>query len=81
MENISSFEALRLTFINSPISKTDKITPREVILGLTRLEKELKSIKIFISVEKDKNRNYLLYYKSKYQCLPIADYLAAVIIK
>ena len=83
MANISSFEASSLSFINFPISEFDKTTPREVILGLTGLEKELQSTKIFISVEKDKNRNFILYYKSKYHCdaSTIADYLTIVIVK
>ena len=81
--NILSFEASGLTFIDSLISETDKTTPRKVILDLTGLEKELKSIKIFISVKKDKNGNYLLYYKNKYHydTSTITDYLAAVMIK
>ena len=81
--NILSFEVSGLTFIDSSISETDKITPRKVILDLTGLEKELKSIKIFISVEKDKNGNYLLYYKNKYyyNVSTITYYLAVVMIK
>ena len=41
MVNISLFEAPGLSFIDSPISDTNKTTPREVILGLTELEQEL----------------------------------------
>jgi len=72
-----------LTFINSLINKIDKTTPRKVILGLTGLEKELKSTKIFSSVGKDKNGNYLLYYKNKYyyNTSTITDYLVVVMIK
>ena len=83
MLNILSFKASGLTFIDSLISKVDKTTPREVILRLTRLEKELKLTKIFILVEKDKNGNYLLYYKNKYNCnsSTMTNYLVVVIIK
>ena len=83
MTNISSFEALELSFIDSPISEVDKTMPRDVILSLTCLEKDLQTIKIFISVKKDKYRNFILYYKSKYywDTLTIADYLAAVMVK
>ena len=83
MANISSFEAPGLSFIDSPISKVGKTIPREVILNLKGLEEDLQQIKIFISIEKDKNGNFILYYKSKYHqdASTIADYLAAVMVK
>ena len=61
----------------------DKTTLREVILNLIGLEEDLKTIKIFISVEKNRESNYILYYKNKYYhgVTIIVDYLAAVIIK
>ena len=61
MVNISLFEAAGLSFIDLLISKLNKITLREVILNLTRLEEHLKETKIFISVEKNKDSNYILY--------------------
>ena len=83
MANISSFEAPSLSFIDSPISNKDKITLQEVILKLTSLEEGLKSIKIFISIEKDKHGNFILYYKSKYHrdFSTITDYLSAIMSK
>ena len=83
MANISLFEALGLSFIDSLISKADKTTSREVILGLHSLEKDLQQTKIFISIEKDKNRNFILYYKSKYyrDTSTITDYLAVIMVK
>ena len=83
MANISHFEAPGLSFINSPISDTDKTIPREVILDLTGLNQELQNTKIFISVEKDWHGNYILYYKAKYHqdASTMAKYLAAVIAK
>ena len=41
MANTLSFEASRLSFIDSLISNWDKTTPYEVILHLNRLEEEL----------------------------------------
>ena len=83
MANILSFEAARLSFIDSPISEADKTTPRKVILDLKGLEEENKEIKIFISVKKDKHGNYILYYKNKFDrdASTIADYLVAVMVK
>ena len=83
ISNISVFEAADLSFVDSPISKEDKTTPREVILNLTSLEEENKEVKIFISVEKDKNSNYILYYKNKFyhDASTITDYLVAVMVK
>ena len=70
-----------LSFVDSPITKEYKTIPREVILNLTSLEEEIKEVKIFILVEKDKNSNYILYYKNKYHhnASTITDYLVAVI--
>ena len=83
MANILSFEAAGLSFVDSLISKVDKTTLREVILGLKGLEEENKETKKFISIEKDKYRNYMLYYKNKfhYNASTIADYLVAVMVK
>ena len=49
MANISSFEAIEHSFIDSPISKLNKTTLREVILNLTELEKDLKTEKKYLS--------------------------------
>ena len=83
MANILSFEATRLSFINSSIFKLDKTTLREVILNLTELEEDLTTTKIFISVEKNRDGNNILFYKNKYyyNATRISDYLVAVIIK
>ena len=72
-----------MNFIDSLISDQDKNTPREVILQLKGLEEKAKENKIFISVEKNRSRNFILYYESKFHrdTLTIANYLAAVIAK
>ena len=51
--NIIAFKVRRLSFINSPISKTDKTTSRKVILNLKRLKDKSKDANIFILVEKN----------------------------
>ena len=83
MVNMSLFEAAGLNFINSSINELDKTTPHEVILNLKGLEDEFKDIKIFILVKKNKNSNYILYYRNKYyhDVSIIADYLPVVIQK
>ena len=83
MANIYSFKVPSLSFIDSLISDKSKTTLWEVILKLTGLEERLKSTKIFISVEKDKYGNFILYYKSKYyhDASIIANYLPAMISK
>ena len=83
MANISLFEVSELSFSDSLISDLDKTTSREVILSLTGLEAEFQLTKIFILLEKDKNVNFIFYYKSKYHRVTstIADYLTAVMIK
>ena len=83
ISNISSFEVAGLSFIDSLISELDKTTPKEVILNLKGLKEDVKEIKIFILVEKNKDSNFILYYKNKYHCdvSTIVDYLAAVIVK
>ena len=83
MANISLFEVSRLSFLDSPISELDKITLREFILDLKGHQKNLHKIKIFISVEKDRHGNFILYYKNKYHhdASTIAYYLAAIIAK
>ena len=43
MANIMPFEATGITFIDSPISKADKVTPYEVILNLKGLDEETKA--------------------------------------
>ena len=83
MANISFFEVSDLSFIDPPISNSNKTMLCEVILGLTGLETDLQTTKIFISVEKNKYRNFIIYHKNKYHCdtSTIADYLVAVIVK
>ena len=83
MANISLFEVTGLSFIDSPISELDKTTLREVILNLTGLKEDLITTKILILVEKNRDSNYILYYKNKYyhNVTIIVDYLAAVMIK
>ena len=63
MENIILFEAEGLLYLNLPISDQDLTILRQVILNLTRLEEETKSQNIFMSVEKNKDRNYILFCK------------------
>ena len=53
LSNLITFEAEELVFIDSAISSSNKWTPQELILGLTRLLEENKEEKIFISAEKD----------------------------
>ena len=47
------------------------------------LTPKIQDKNIFISVEKDINGNYILYYKKKFYCdvSTIADFLATVIMK
>ena len=81
--NILIFEALGLTFINSPISNSDLTTPRQVILSLTCVSEESKEEKIFALTEKDKNANAILFCRKKfyYDVTTIAKYLVALMIK
>ena len=83
MANVSSFEAPGSSVIDSQISESDKTTLREVISQLTGLEEELKSTKIFASVEKDKHVNFILYHKSMCHrdASTIADCLPAAMAK
>ena len=78
-----SYEAFRLCHINQPLSNKDKTTPRQIILNLKGLIEETKEEKIFISVEKDTNRNFILFYKKKFyrDASIIADHLVAVLLK
>ena len=78
-----TFEAEGLAFIDSAISSSDKQTPQELILGLTRLSEENKEEKIFILVKKDYRGNVLLVYKKKYHkdASTMADFFAAIMIK
>jgi len=52
-------------------------------LNLKGLTEETKEEKIFISIEKDTNRNFILFYKKKfyYDASTIADHLAVVLLK
>ena len=83
MDNIIAYKALGLCYVDSPISKKDKTTPRQVILTLKGLTPETKDKNIFISVEQNLNGNYIFFYKKKFyqDALTISNYLAAVIIK
>ena len=83
MSNIMLFESLGLTYLDSPISVSNNTTPRQVILNLKKLVEEIKEEKIFISVEKNKNRNFILYYKKKFyrDVSIIVEYLATVMVK
>ena len=63
ISNVISFEALGLIYLDSLISASGNTIPRQVILNLRGLVEETKEEKIFISVEKNKNRNFILYYK------------------
>ena len=78
-----AFKVARLLFIDSLISVLDKNTPYKVILNLKGLEKQSKYSKIFISIRKDYNDNFILYYKNKYyqDASIIANYLAVVMLK
>ena len=42
MANVISFKAVGLSYLDSPISKEDPITPRQVILSLTGLKEVIK---------------------------------------
>ena len=83
MENIILYEAPGISYINSPLSNTDKTIPYQIILELKGLTEETKEEKIFISIEKDQSGNYILFYKKKfhYDTLTITDYLPAVMQK
>ena len=63
MSNVMSFEAVGLTFLDSLISKLNNTTLIQVILNLKELVEEINIENIFISVKKNKNSNYILYYK------------------
>ena len=58
-----SYEVLGTTHINSPISNKDKTTPYQVILSLKGLIEETKNENIFISIKKDQNSNYIIFYE------------------
>ena len=74
MANISSFEVLGLSFIDSSISEADKTIPREVILNLKGLEEDLQQIKIFISIEKDKMKTLFYIIKANItEMLPLSQ--------
>jgi len=48
-----------------------------------RIDRGNQRGKIFISVEKDTNRNFILFYKKKFHCnaFTITDHLVAVLLK
>ena len=77
------FEASGLKYLDSSISVSNNTIPRQVILNLKGLVEETKEEKIFISVEKNKNGNFILYYKKKFyrDASMIAEYLATVMVK
>ena len=72
-----------LYYIDSSISKKDKNTPRQVILQLKVLTPETKDEDIFISIKKNLNRNYVLFYKKKFHqdTLTITNYFTAIMMK
>ena len=69
--------------MDRPISELDPTTPWQVILLLAGLTNDTKEEKVFITVEKDYNGNYQLFYKKKFYCdtSTIAEYLVAVMPK
>ena len=83
MDNIISYKAPGLCYINEPISAKDQTISCQLILNLKGLTKDTKKKKIFISIKKDSNGNFILYYKKKfhYNTSIITDYLAAVLLK
>ena len=83
IDNIMAYKASGLCYVDSPISKKDKTTLCQVILTLKGLTPETKDKNIFISVERNLNRNYILFYKKKFHwnTSTIADYLAAIMMK
>ena len=58
-----AFETRGLLFIDSLIHEIDKTIPQEVILNLKGLDDKSKDTSIFILVEKNIDRNFILYYK------------------
>ena len=78
-----SYEAPGLCYINEPISAKDRATLHQLILNLKGLTKDTKEEKIFISIEKDSNRNFILYYKKKFHrnASTITNHLVAVLLK
>ena len=75
--------SLGISYINTPISNHNKTTPYQVILNLKRFTEEKKDKNIFISIEKDINSNYILFYKKKFHndASTIANFLLVVIQK
>ena len=60
------------------------INPKLWVIDMSKAYKEeTKEQKTFILVEKNKDRNFILYYKNKYNhnASTITDYLAVVIVK
>ena len=80
INNFISYEAPGINYIDAPLSDKDKTTPQQIILGLKGLTEETKDKNIFISIEKDQLRNYILFHKKKfyYNVLTIANHLLAV---
>ena len=78
-----SYEASGLCHINQLLSNKDKTTLQQLILNLKGLIEETKEEKIFISLEKDTNGNFILFYKKKFHrdASTIAYYLVAVLLK
>ena len=83
MDNIMSYEASGLYYIDQLLSNKDKTTLQQLILNLKGLTEETKKKKIFISVEKDTNGNFILFYKKKFHhdASTIVDHLVAVLLK
>ena len=65
------------------MSDKDKTTPRQIILNLTGLTPETKDENFFISIKKDYNGNFVLFYKKKFHrdTSTIANHLATVMMK
>ena len=80
IDNIIFFEVPGITYIDSAISKKDKMTPWQVILGLKGLSEEIKNENIFISVEKDQCGNFILFYEKNFHryISTIAKFLPAI---
>ena len=70
-------------YLDSLVSDKDKVILCQIILNLTRLTPETKDKKIFISIKKDYNVSFILFYAKKFylDISTIADYLATVMMK
>ena len=77
MENILSYKAPGIIYIDVLISKKYSTTPCQIILGLKCLIAEIKDENIFISIKKNSLGNHILFYKKRFHhdTSTIADYL------